>query len=81
VERRYHHTVVPSTGRSPDGAASVTVRAPTAMEADALATAVLVLGPEAGCRLLSAFPSAECLVLTREGFHHRSARWDAGRPS
>jgi thiamine biosynthesis lipoprotein len=81
VERRYHHTVVPSTGRSPDDTASVTVRAPTAMEADALATAVFVLGPEAGCRLLSPLPGAECLVLTREGSRHRSAGWVPGLPS
>jgi thiamine biosynthesis lipoprotein len=77
VERRYHHTVVPATGRSPDAIASVTVRAASAMDADALATAVLVLGAEAGCGLLSSRPRAECLVLLRDGSRRTSVRWAA----
>ena len=46
---RYSHTIDPRTGR-PVGhdLRSVTVIAPSAAEADALATALLVLGPEAG---------------------------------
>ncbi len=47
-----HHIVDPRTGDSPDGAVSVTVVAPTAMLADALATAAFVLGPLEGIRLL-----------------------------
>jgi thiamine biosynthesis lipoprotein len=47
-----HHIVDARTGEAADGVASVTVVAPTAMAADALATAAFVLGPAEGIRLL-----------------------------
>jgi thiamine biosynthesis lipoprotein len=47
-----HHILDPHTGASVAGVASVTVVAPTAMAADALATAAFVLGPTDGIRLL-----------------------------
>jgi thiamine biosynthesis lipoprotein len=47
-----HHILDPRTGASADAVASVTVVAPTAMAADALATAAFVLGPVAGIQLL-----------------------------
>ena len=47
-----HHILDPRTGESAEGVASVTVVAPTAMAADALATAAFVLGPREGLRLL-----------------------------
>jgi thiamine biosynthesis lipoprotein len=47
-----HHILDPRTGESPDALVSATVVAPTAMLADALATAVFVLGPVEGLRLL-----------------------------
>jgi thiamine biosynthesis lipoprotein len=47
-----HHILDPRTGASANGVASVTVVAPTAMAADALATAAFVLGPSDGIRLL-----------------------------
>ena len=75
VERRYHHTVVPATGRSPDAVASVTVRAGTAMEADALATTVFALGPGEGTRWLAATTPADALVLARDGRRHETAGW------
>ncbi len=49
--RRYAHIIDPSTGQPvTHGLASVTVVAATTMEADALSTSLLVLGPEAGMR-------------------------------
>ena len=49
---RYSHTINPGTGRPViHDLASVTVIADTCMRADALATALLVLGPESGMRL------------------------------
>jgi len=51
-EHKGHHILDPRTGVSPDGAASVTVVAPTAMLADALSTAAFVLGPTDGIPLL-----------------------------
>jgi thiamine biosynthesis lipoprotein len=47
-----HHLLDPRTGHSPRVVASATVVAPTAMLADALATAVCLLGPSRGLRLL-----------------------------
>jgi thiamine biosynthesis lipoprotein len=46
-----HHILDPRTGSSTNGVASVTVIAPTAMLADALATAAFVLGPAQGIQL------------------------------
>jgi FAD:protein FMN transferase len=51
-EGQGHHIVDPRTGACAGAVASVTVIAPTAMVADALATAAFVLGPIAGLRLL-----------------------------
>ena len=47
-----HHIVDPRSGTSATDVASVTVVAPTAMVADAFATAAFVLGPRAGIELL-----------------------------
>lgn len=61
-----HHLLDPRTGHSPRGVAGVTVLAPTAMVADALATAAFVLGPVAGLRLL-ADQGVEGLLATSTG--------------
>ena len=51
TEDEGHHILDPRTGASAHAVASVTVVAPTAMLADALATAAFVLGPTEGIRL------------------------------
>ena len=52
--RSYSHTIDPRTGLPvSDDTHSATVRAPTCMEADAWATAVMVLGAEAAAPLLA----------------------------
>ena len=49
--RRYSHTIDPRSGEPVEhGLAAVSVIAPDAMQADALAAALLVLGPDAGWR-------------------------------
>ena len=54
-QKRYSHTIDPRTARPIEHAlASVTVFHPEAMSADALATALNVLGPEAGLALANA---------------------------
>ena len=50
---RYNHLIDPRTGWPVPGLNAVTVVAPTATAADALSTAVFVLGAEAGLKLLS----------------------------
>lgn len=51
ADLRHHHIVDPRTGRSPGELASATVRAPSAVLADALATALMVVGGEGVARL------------------------------
>jgi thiamine biosynthesis lipoprotein len=58
-----HHILDPRTGESPSGVASVTVVAPTAMAADALATAAFASGPVDGLRLLERH-GVEGLIVT-----------------
>ncbi len=69
-DRTHHHILDPRTGWSPGHARSVTVLAPSCLEADALATAALVLGPGAGTAFLEARPGVEGLLLARDGTEH-----------
>ena len=83
--RRYSHIVDPRTGKPVDALPSVTVVAPEATHADALATAVSVLGLEKGMALIESMPEVECLLVTVEGGKprlHRSsgfARYEVER--
>ncbi len=63
---RYHHILDPHDGRPADACQSVTVVAASAAEADALATAAFVLGPEAGRRLVEAWGGL-ALVVAADG--------------
>ncbi len=67
VDGSVHHILDPRTGRSPDETSSVSVVAPTAMAADGLSTALMVLGPEAGLAHLEAHPQAEGMMVTKAG--------------
>jgi thiamine biosynthesis lipoprotein len=65
--RRYCHIIDPRSGRPIDhGLASVSVVAGSAMRADALATALMVLGPGAGVRL-ALRKNIAALFVVREG--------------
>ncbi len=75
ASRAHHHLISPLTGASPSLAASVSVKAPTAMEADALATALSVMAPHDAVRLVQSLPARECLVVTRDGRHLQSHGW------
>jgi thiamine biosynthesis lipoprotein len=66
-----HHILDPRTGQSPLGAASATVIAPSAMLADALATAAFVLGPEEGIGLLER-EGVEGFIVTPDLKEHRT---------
>ena len=56
---RYHHILDPESGMPQRGVASATVTAPTVMQADALATAVFIMGPVKGKVLLEKLEDVE----------------------
>lgn len=74
---RYHHLLDPVTGEPARGCESVTVLAPTCMRADALSTAVFVLGLERGLALVEQMPGVECLIVDDAGVVHCSSGMDA----
>lgn len=57
------HIMDPRTGYSAQASSSATVIAPTCMEADALATAVFILGPTDGIELVDGLTAVEAMVL------------------
>jgi len=63
--RRLSHIVDPRTGRPVSDMPSVTVVAPDATTADALATAISVLGPKEGVELIDRCPGVECMIMYR----------------
>lgn len=65
--RVYHHLLDPQTGMPACGVRSVTVVAPDALTADALATAVFVLGREEGLRLLEKLDGIEGMLVDPDG--------------
>ena len=66
--RRVSHVIDPRSGHPVShGLASVTVVAPTALAADGYATALLVLGPEAGMRLAERLRLAALFVMGSQG--------------
>ena len=75
TERRFHHIVDAARGASPSSITSATVIAPTATAADALATAVLVLGPRAGTAFVERFPGCACLIVRSDRGVTHSHGW------
>ena len=63
---RYAHIVDPKTGFGMTGLQTVHVIAPTAMEADALATAVFILGKEKGKALIDKLPKVSTEIIEAE---------------
>jgi len=70
--RRYHHILDPRTGYPSQGAMSATVLAPSAEFADALATALCVMGPETGMPLIERLRRVEAIVIDMAGEPHAS---------
>ncbi len=69
---RYHHIFDPKSGLPGRLCQSASVVAPTAALADALSTAVFVLGPKQGLALVEQFPGALALVVGADGQVHVS---------
>jgi thiamine biosynthesis lipoprotein len=62
----YSHTINPKTGNPVDhNLASVTVIANNCMEADALATAIMVMGKDKGLQFIEITPNAEAYFIVR----------------
>jgi thiamine biosynthesis lipoprotein len=78
-DRTRHHIVSGGGGVSPHESLSVSVVAPTAMAADALATAVFVMGSRAGIALMDSLPGCACLVIDGMGRPLPSARWRSAK--
>jgi thiamine biosynthesis lipoprotein len=62
--RRYSHIVNRQTGAGAQGLSSVTIIADSATDADALATAVSVMGAEKGLALIEKMPGVEAILIT-----------------
>ncbi|GDX79318.1 FAD:protein FMN transferase [Deltaproteobacteria bacterium] len=75
---RYHHILDPHTGWPTVGARATTVVSADATLADALSTALMVLGPERGLYILGHFPGTEALIVDSEGKVHRTSGMPVG---
>lgn len=81
--KRWHHIIDPKTGKPADKSLSVTIMASEGIYADALSTAVFVLGPEKALKMLSriAYP-AEAIIVDADCKVHmtpkaeRQIRWN-----
>ncbi|WP_081212461.1 FAD:protein FMN transferase [Salegentibacter sediminis] len=65
--KRYTHIIDPRTGYPSSGIISVTVFAPKAELADALATSVFVMGKETGLDRINQLPGIECIIIDDKG--------------
>jgi len=73
--RKSTHLINPETGASPQYIKSVSVQAPTVMQADGLATALSIMSPREALRLTSSLPGHSCLLVTSTGARLSSANW------
>lgn len=64
ANKRYSHIIDPRTGQPAEKLPSVTVIAPKTVDADALATAVSVMGVEKGLALIESLDDTEALLIT-----------------
>ncbi len=69
---RYHHIIDPQTGYPARKCRSVTIVAKQAEDADALSTAVFVLGATRGLKLVHSLPGIEAIIVDAEGEVHIS---------
>jgi thiamine biosynthesis lipoprotein len=70
--QRFHHILDPRTGYPSTGGMSATVVAPNAEFADALATALCVMGPNSGLPLIESLARVEAILVSMDGRVHAS---------
>lgn len=71
--KRYHHIIDPRTGYPAEGTLSTTVVAQNAELADALATAISVLGAKKGLALTESLQRVESIIVDAKGSVHASS--------
>jgi thiamine biosynthesis lipoprotein len=64
--QKYSHILDTKTGRGSKGLSSVTVICKNAIDADALATAVSVMGPQKGLAMVEKLPDTEAILITSQ---------------
>ena len=64
---KYSHIIDPRTGWPAHGLVSVSIFAPKAELADALATSVFVMGKETGIDFVNQLPNIECIIVDDQG--------------
>lgn len=64
---RFTHIIDPRTGFPATGLISVSVLAPKAELADALATSIFVMGKEVGIDRINQIPNVECIIIDDQG--------------
>lgn len=70
--KRYAHIIDPRTGMPTSGILSVTLFAPSAELADALATSVFVMGVDAGLDRINQLKDIDCIIVDDKGQLHHS---------
>ncbi|WP_420148004.1 FAD:protein FMN transferase [Spirosoma sp.] len=65
--KRYAHIINPKTGYPATGISSVTVFGPSAETANGFSTSIMVLGKEAGLKLLGQYPDYQYILITDDG--------------
>lgn len=73
---RYAHIIDPRTGYPSTGIVSVTILAPSAELADALATSVFVMGVATGLDFINQLPGVDCIIVDEGNHLHTSDRID-----
>ena len=70
---RYHHILDPATGFPARRAISATVTSVDPTLADALSTALFVMGPERGLKMIESIDSVEGMIVAADGTVHLSS--------
>ena len=72
-KQRFHHILDPSDGHSArSGLVSVSVQTADAVMADALCTAIFVLGADKGLQLVEKYPGVEVLFVFADGRYRQT---------
>ncbi|MGA3120595.1 MAG: FAD:protein FMN transferase [Polyangiaceae bacterium] len=74
--KRYHHIIDPHTGYPATASRSVTIWAPTALQADEIDDAVFILGPEKGLALVESLDGVGAVIVDARNRVWTSKRLD-----